>query len=259
MTLGPYLGQCNSGGKCGAQFAKIHMSDHTFRPFDADLASLRTMVSQMGGLVENQLKRAIKSLTSRNNATTDEVLAADDRVDAFEHQIEEKAIATIARRQPVARDLRELMVAIRISWDLERIGDLAKNTAKRARAVSEAAPRKMNSGFVRLGRLAQEELENILDAYAQGDAEKAMAVWRSDEDLDALYTSIFRELLTYMMEDPRNIGLCTHMLFGARNMERIGDHATNIAEHVYYLVNGHNIAEERPKKDHTSITKFKIM
>ncbi len=125
------------------------------------------------------------------------------------------------------------MVAIRVASDLERIGDLAKNTAKRAHAISEALPRKLMTGVTRMGRLAQSELKDILDAYARSDAEKALEVWRSDEELDSLYNSIFRELLTYMMEDPRNISLCTHLLFGAKNMERIGDHATNIAENIY--------------------------
>jgi phosphate transport system protein len=152
----------------------------------------------------------------------------------------------------MARDLREIMVAIKVSSDLERIGDLAKNTAKRAHAMSEALPRKLMIGVTRMGRLAQEELKNILDAYARSDAEQALEVWRSDEELDALYNSIFRELLTYMMEDPRNISLCTHLLFGAKNMERIGDHATNIAENIYYLVHGKTLAEGRPKKDITS-------
>ena len=232
------------------------MSDHIVRAYDEDLAALKTMLAQMGGLAEEQLDGAIEALVKRDTVLADKIIAGDARIDVLEQQIEEKAILTIAKRQPMARDLREIMVAIRISSDLERIGDLAKNTAKRTHAISDALPRKLVSGLTRMGLLAQEELKNILDAYAQADAEKAMAVWRSDEELDALYNSIFRELLTYMMEDPRNIGLCTHLLFGAKNLERIGDHATNIAENVYYLVNGKSIVEERPKKDQTSVTHF---
>ena len=152
----------------------------------------------------------------------------------------------------MALDLREIMVAIRVSSDLERIGDLAKNTAKRTHAISDALPRKLITGLTRMGRLAQEELKNILDAYAEADAEKALAVWRSDEELDALYNSIFRELLTYMMEDPRMIGLCTHLLFGAKNMERIGDHATNIAENTWFIVHGDQPPGGRDKRDTTS-------
>ncbi len=229
------------------------MSDHIVRSYDEDLNSLKTMLAQMGGLVEQQLDDAIDALSRRDTALADRVIQNDEKVDALEHQIEEKAILTIAKRQPVARDLREIMVAIRVSSDLERIGDLAKNTAKRTHAMSEALPRKLMTGVIRMGRLAQEELKNILDAYARTDAVKALDVWRADEDLDALYNSIFRELLTYMMEDPRNISLCTHLLFGAKNMERIGDHATNIAENIHYLVHGKPLAEGRPKRDNTSM------
>jgi phosphate transport system protein len=208
--------------------------------------------------VEQQLDDAIDALTRRDTALADRVIQNDERVDVLEHQIEEKAILTIARRQPVARDLREIMVAIRVASDLERIGDLAKNTAKRTHAMSDQLPRKLMAGVTRMGRLAQVELKNILDAYSRTDAEMAMEVWRSDEELDALYNSIFRELLTYMMEDPRNISLCTHLLFGAKNMERIGDHATNIAENIYYLVQGKPLSEERPKKDVTSAMRVDI-
>ena len=228
------------------------MSDHIVKAYDEDLAILKTVLAQMGGLVEQQLDDAIDALSRRDIALADRVIQNDTKVDILERQIEEKAILTIARRQPMARDLRDIMVAIRVASDLERIGDLAKNTAKRAHAMSDSLPRKLMSGVTRMGRLAQQELKNILDAYAHSDAEKALEVWRSDEELDALYNSIFRELLTYMMEDPRNISLCTHLLFGAKNMERIGDHATNIAENIYYQVHGKTLAEDRPKKDFTS-------
>ena len=234
------------------------MSEHIVKSYDEDLSQLNTMLAQMGGLVEQQLDDAIDALTRRDTALADRVIQNDDRVDALEHQIEERAILTIARRQPVARDLREIMVAIRVASDLERIGDLAKNTAKRTHAMSDQLPRKLMAGVTRMDRLAQVELKNILDAYSRTDAEMAMEVWRSDEELDALYNSIFRELLTYMMEDPRNISLCTHLLFGAKNMERIGDHATNIAENIYYLVHGKPLTDERPKKDVTSAMRIDI-
>ena len=228
------------------------MTEHTVKSYDQDLAQIKTMLAQMGGLVEQQLDDAIDALTRRDTALADRVIQNDERVDVLEHQVEEKAITTIAKRQPMARDLREIMVAIRVASDLERIGDLAKNTAKRTHAMSDQLPRKLMAGVIRMGRLAQVELKNILDAYSNSDADMAMEVWRSDEDLDALYNSIFRELLTYMMEDPRNISLCTHLLFGAKNLERIGDHATNIAENIHYLVHGKPLAEGRPKKDVTS-------
>ncbi|MFZ1775217.1 MAG: phosphate signaling complex protein PhoU [Rhizobiaceae bacterium] len=228
------------------------MSNHIVKSFDEDLALLKSMLAQMGGLAEEQLADAIDALARHDTALADQVIAADERIDVLERQIEEKAVLTIARRQPMAHDLREIMAAIRVANDLERIGDLAKNTAKRTHAIAEPLPRKLATGLARMGRLAQEELNLILDAYVHSDVDKAMQVWRSDEDLDSLYNSIFRELLTYMMEDPRNISLCTHLLFGAKNMERIGDHATNIAETVHYLVNGTTIIEGRPKKDVTS-------
>ena len=234
------------------------MSEHIVKSYDEDLSQLKTMLAQMGGLVEQQLDDAIDALSRRDTTLADRVIQNDERVDVLEHQIEEKAILTIARRQPVARDLREIMVAIRVASDLERIGDLAKNTAKRTHAMSDQLPRKLMAGVTRMGRLAQVELKNILDAYSRTDAEMAMEVWRSDEELDALYNSIFRELLTYMMEDPRNISLCTHLLFGAKNMERIGDHATNIAENIYYLVHGKPLTDERPKKDVTSAMRIDI-
>jgi phosphate transport system protein len=156
----------------------------------------------------------------------------------------------------MALDLREIMVSIRIASDLERIGDLAKNIAKRTHAIPEDYPPRIMNGLARMGRLALGQLKDVLDAFAQKNEAKALDVWRSDEEIDALYNSIFRELLTYMMEDPRTIGLCTHLLFGAKNIERIGDHATNIAENLYYLVHGKTLKDERPKKDKTSTTPF---
>lgn len=235
------------------------MSDHIVKAYDEDLANLKTMLAQMGGLAEDHLAKAIEALAKRDTKLADIVIAQDEKIDALELQIEERAILTIAKRQPMARDLREIMVAIRIASDLERIGDLAKNIAKRSHAISEALPRRLATGLTRMGRLSLEQLKDVLDAYTTTDDVKALDVWRNDGELDALYNSIFRELLTYMMEDPRMIGPCTHLLFGAKNFERIGDHATNIAENIHYLVSGQPMREERPKKDTTSTTAFDPM
>lgn len=229
------------------------MTDHIVKSFDADIGALRTTLAEMAGLAEDQLTKAVKALATRDLALADEVIGGDDILDIREREIGERAVLTIAKRQPMASDLREIMVAIRTAADIERIGDLAKNTAKRAHAISEPPPRRLLAGLTRMGNLARSEFTRVLDAYVRRDAASAMEVWRSDEELDSLYNSIFRELLTYMMEDPRNIGMCTHLLFGAKNLERIGDHATNIAENVYYLVHGESVGEGRPKKDMTSM------
>src|SRR5262245_16105420 len=161
----------------------------------------------------------------------------------------------IARRQPMAIDLRHIMTVLKIAGDLERTGDLAKNIAKRALAVSgENHPKPLMTGLKHMVELALSQLKDVLDAYAERDSDKAMAVWRRDERIDAMYNSLFRELLTYMMEDPRHIGVCTHLLFAAKNIERIGDHTTNIAENIHYLVHGAAPGDDRPKSDDTAST-----
>jgi phosphate transport system protein len=232
------------------------MPDHIVKAYDDDLAALKSMLSEMGGMAEEQLANSIDALTRRDVKLADAVVQADEKLDAMEVAIEEKAVLTIAKRQPVARDLRNIMVAIRIAADIERIGDLAKNIAKRAHALYDNIPPRLTKGLERMGQLSQAQLKLVLDAFASSDAKKAMQVWRHDEDIDALYNSIFRELLTYMMEDPRMIGACTHLLFASKNIERIGDHATNIAENIYYLVHGDILKEQRPKKDKTAVTPF---
>jgi phosphate transport system protein len=232
------------------------MSDHITKAFDADLAELRALLARMGGIAEKQLATGIEALTSRDTHLADLVIHLDEEMDELENSIEEKAVLTIARRQPMARDLRDVMVAMRIAMDLERIGDLAKNIAKRSHAIYDNIPKRLTKGLERMGHLSQNQLKLVLDAFATSDADKALEVWRRDEDIDALYNSIFRELLTYMMEDPRMISSCTHLLFATKNIERIGDHATNIAENIYYLVHGKLLAEPRPKKDKTSETRF---
>ena len=229
------------------------MSDHIVKAYDQEISGLKSHLAEMGGLAEEQLANAIQALSRRDLSLADIVIANDQRLDEIEREIEEKAILTIAKRQPMALDLREIIVAIRVSSDIERIGDLAKNTAKRAHAISEVLPRKLSAGLNRMGQMAQNQLHQVLNAYAQYNDEMGLAVWRADEELDALYNSIFRELLTYMMEDPRNISECTHLLFGAKNLERIGDHTTNIAENIHYLIHGKALVETRPKKDVTAM------
>jgi phosphate transport system protein len=232
------------------------MSDHIVKAYDDDLAALKSLLSKMGGMAEEQLAKSIEALIRRDTKLADTVVQADEKLDRMEVEVEEKAVVTIAKRQPMARDLRNIMVAIRIASDIERIGDLAKNIAKRSHAIYDSIPLRLTKGLERMGQMSQAQLKLVLDAFATSDTEKAMGVWRQDEDIDALYNSIFRELLTYMMEDPRMIGSCTHLLFATKNIERIGDHATNIAENIYYLVYGEMLKEQRPKKDKTSVTPF---
>lgn len=230
------------------------MTTHIVSAFDEDLGNLRNLIAQMGGLAEDQFGKAIDALSTSDRVKAEHVIAADDKIDVLEKEVEENAIKLIAMRQPMAGDLRAIMVAIRISSDLERIGDLAKNIAKRTLAVNEPLPRSVNAGMNRMAELALEQLADVLDAYASLDTQKAIDVWHNDSRIDTLYNSVFRELLTYMMEDARTIGMCTHLLFGAKNIERIGDHTTNIAENIHYLVTGDTLDGPRPKEDSTSLT-----
>jgi phosphate transport system protein len=229
------------------------MNEHTAKAFDADLQELARSVAEMGGLAEKQVADAVTSLARRDGKLAQAVMAADPAIDALQREIEEKAVLTIARRQPMAVDLREIVGALRVSNDLERIGDLAKNIAKRVVALGTDLPlHKVIRGVEHMADLVLSQLKDVLDAYARRDLAKALEVWRGDEEIDAVNNSLFRELLTYMMEDPRNITFCTHLLFCAKNIERMGDHATNVAETVYYIVEGHALADERPKGDNTS-------
>jgi phosphate transport system protein len=231
------------------------MNEHIVRAYDQELELLDKRIAQMGGQVEQQLARAFDALERRDPQLAEAVVRDDRKVDALEAEIQELTIQMIARRQPMAVDLRHIMTVIKIAGDLERTGDLAKNMAKRALAISgENHPKPLMTGLKHMLELALSQLKDVLDAYAERDAEKAVAVWRRDERIDAMYNSLFRELLTYMMEDPRNIGLCTHLLFAAKNMERVGDHTTNIAEDVHYMVRGLPLADDRPKGDDTAST-----
>ena len=231
------------------------MSDHTAKAFDVDLQDLSRMVAEMGGLAEKQIGDAIDALAKRDAALAERIVAQDTRIDVLQREIEEKAILTIARRQPMAVDLREIVGAMRVATDLERIGDLAKNMGKRVAALeSDFHPLKLIRGLEHMTDLVQSQVKSVLDAYAAHDLPSAMAVWKGDEEVDAICTSLFRELLTYMMEDPRNISFCIHLMFCAKNIERIGDHATNIAETVFYMIEGQQIMDKRPKGDMTTFT-----
>jgi phosphate transport system protein len=229
------------------------MSEHIVSSYDFELQDLRRRISEMGGIAEKMLVDSIAALVRRDTPLAQAVIAADARLDVLQREVEEHAILTIARRQPLAIDLRETISAIRVSGDVERIGDLAKNIAKRALAVAgQFQPQKIVVGVQHMSDLVLGQLKDVLDAYAQQDTRRALDVWQRDGEIDALYTSLFRELLTYMMEDPRNISFCAHLLFCAKNIERIGDHTTNIAETIHYLVTGENLSIDRPKNDRSS-------
>jgi phosphate transport system protein len=227
--------------------------DHTAKAFDTDLQEITRKVAEMGGLAERQIADATRALVERDTDLAERVITTDPVIDAMQHEIEEKAVLTIARRQPMAVDLREIVGAMRVCNDLERIGDHAKHIGKRVVAVElDLHPQKLIRGIEHMASLVLALLKQVLDAYASHDLTAALAVWNGDEEVDALCTSLFRELLTYMMEDPRNITFCMHLMFCAKDMERIGDHATNIAETVYYMIEGRPIADQRPKGDPTS-------
>src|SRR6202051_1009877 len=232
------------------------MTEHTIKAFDADLQDLVRVVAEMGGLAEKQIGAAFEALDRRDLALAERVVADDAKIDALQRGIEEKDILTIARRQPMAVDLREIVGALRVSNDLERIGDLAKNIAKRVGALDgDFQPQQVMRGVEHMTDLVLAQIKEVLDSFAHRDSTKAMAVWRGDEEIDAVNNSLFRELLTYMMEDPRNISYCIHLLFCAKNIERTGDHATTIAETVYYMVEGRPLPDERPKGDNTAMTR----
>jgi phosphate transport system protein len=227
--------------------------EHTARAFDDDLQELTRLVSEMGGLAERQIVESLDALIRRDTALGARVVAADAEIDKLQRMIEERAVLTIARRQPMAVDLREIVGAMRVAIDLERIGDLAKNMGRRVVALdSDFHPLKLIRGLEHMTDLVKSQVKSVLDAYAAHDLPAAMAVWKGDEEVDAICTSLFRELLTYMMEDPRNIGFCIHLMFCAKNIERIGDHATNIAETVFYMIEGQQMLDKRPKGDMTS-------
>ena len=230
------------------------MTEHTVRAFTEQLETLSALVAQMGGLAEAQLADAVEAIGRRDTALAEKAVTGDLRIDEMQQEIEDRSTKLLALRQPMAVDLRETLAAIKIASELERVGDLAKNIAKRAIVLNREQPIRLTQSLARMGRAAQSQLKLVLDAYSNRDAASAETVWGQDGEVDELYNSLFRELLTYMMEDPRTIGMCTHLLFVAKNIERAGDHVTNVAEVVYFMVTGGHLALERPKADTTSQT-----
>lgn len=218
------------------------------------LALLRADIAQMGGLAEQQLSRAIEAIGRRDTGLAERLIEDDAQIDKLEIAVDARAVRLLSAGRPSAPDLRQVLSALKISSDLERVGDLAKNIAKRAMVLNQEEPLRTIQSLTRMGRLALNELKDALDAYSRSDTDQALAVWRRDEALDELYNSLLRELLTFMMNDPRVIGLGTHLMFVAKNLERIGDHATNVAETVYYLVNGDYLSDQRPKGDFSNLT-----
>jgi phosphate transport system protein len=228
------------------------MPEHIVRSYDEELRRLRDMITRMGGLAELQVADSTNALLERDSDLAEEVVRRDAQLDALEREIETFCIRLIALRQPVGADLRLIVAALKVSHDLERIGDYARSGAKRAIVLAQQPQRGSLNGFTRMARMVQENLQGAIDALVQNDAERADEIWAADEPVDEVYNGIFREMLTFMMEDPRNITAATHLLFIAKNLERIGDHATNIAETVQYAVRGETSAEERPKGDTSS-------
>jgi phosphate transport system protein len=223
--------------------------EHLVKSYDQDLRRLRAMISEMGGIVESQVALAADAILRNDPAAATRAVEADPKVDKLERDIEQFVIRLLALRQPMAADLRLIVAALKITGDLERIGDYATNAAKRSIVLAEFALPYSLAGIAHMTRLVQEQLKSIIDALGDGDPDKALEVWRSDRAVDDVYNALFRELITYMMEDPRNITPCTHLLFVAKNLERIGDHATNIAETVYYAAKGEVLPDMRPKGD----------
>jgi phosphate transport system protein len=231
--------------------------DHIVKSFDEEIRKLNNYITHMGGLAESQLQAAIETLVKRDADTASRIIQDDSKIDEQENLISQQVVRLLALRQPMAIDLRQIVAALKISSDLERIGDYATNIAKRSIALAQLPPLKPLFAIPRMARLVQQNIKDVLDAYTEADAVKAIQVWQRDEEVDEMYTSLFRELLTYMMEDQRNISASIHLLFIAKNVERMGDHATNVAETIHFIVHGHDIAAARPKGDNTSFAVMK--
>ena len=225
---------------------------HTVKAFDEELNQLRATISEMGGLADAAIREAMDALVARDEAAAARVVEGDRRIDALEAEVERQAVQIIALRAPMARDLREVVAALKIAGVVERIGDYAKNIARRVRAIEDSRIRPI-SLLPQMARIAGEMVHDVLDAFATRDAEKAAQVCERDAAVDDFYNSIFRALLTHMMENPHNITPATHLLFVARNLERIGDHATNIAEMVYYASTGEHLADRQKGASVTEI------
>jgi phosphate transport system protein len=225
------------------------MTEHTVKAFGEELETLAADLSRMGGFSESMVADAIAAVARRDTGVAQAVIGRDVRIDEMERDVEKQIVKILALRQPMARDLREVLAAYRLSLELERIGDLAKNIAKRAIVLNESDPITLTRGVERMGRLVGSRLKQVLDAYSTRDVKRALDVWFQDEEVDDHYNSLFRELLTYMMGDARMIAPCAHLLFIAKNLERIGDHCTNMAEIVHFLNTGEDIPSQRPKSD----------
>jgi phosphate transport system protein len=231
------------------------MSDqpqHLVKSYENELKRLRDLLTQMGGLVESQVALAAQALVNKDSDAGASVVEQDPQVDQLEHEIEQFVIRLLALRQPVAADLRLIVAAMKITGDLERIGDYAANVGKRSIVLLQYPLPFSLVGVGHMARMVQENLRLVMDGIGEVDTDKLMQVWRSDAVVDDLYNGLFRELMTYMMEDPRNITPCAHLLFIAKNMERIGDHATNIAEQMYFAITGESLPDARPKGDSTA-------
>ena len=220
---------------------------HIVSAFDNDLQVLQSKISEMGGLAEELLSHALEAVQRRDADLAAQVVERDKALDRMEASLEQLAIRLLALRQPVAVDLRETIAALKIASTLERIGDLSKNIARRSQFLSRNQPIRLAAPVVRMGRQTLVQLTEVLDAYTARDTALAVAVWRRDVEIDETYNSLFRELITYMMEDPRTIGMCSQLMFVAKNLERIGDHTTFIAEMAYYVVEGEPLGDDRPK------------
>lgn len=222
---------------------------HIVSAFDEDLVQVQAKISEMGGLAEELLSKALESVQGRDVVLARQVIERDRVLDRMEVTLEEGAVKIIALRQPVAADLRVLIAAMKIASTLERIGDLAKNIAKRAIPLSSAHHVKLTTSITRMGRETLTQLSDVLNAHAARDVEMAVRIWRQDFEIDEMYNAIFREVVTYMVEDSRLIGVGAQLMFIAKNLERIGDHTTHIAEMVYYIVRGEALGDDRPKGD----------
>ncbi|MBM3488145.1 MAG: phosphate signaling complex protein PhoU [Alphaproteobacteria bacterium] len=223
------------------------MVEHTVKSYEEELKRLHNIIVQMGGLAESQLDAAIRAIVRRDPALAASIIRDDKKVDDLDHEVDTLTTKLLALRQPMAGDLRAIIGAIKISVDLERIADYAANIARRAITLTQASPVKPVYAIPRMARLVQHMIKDVLDAFIARDLDRALSVWHADEEVDEMYTSLFRELLTYMIEDPRSITSCTHLLFVAKNLERIGDHTTNVAETIHFMVSGKRLLVTRPR------------
>lgn len=225
---------------------------HTVKSFDEELTRLRDILARMGKLAAGQFEHALRALVERDSVLAQKVSDSDLEIDQLEQTVNELVVRVLALRAPMADDLRMVVTALKVASDLERIADYAANIARRSLSLSATPSLPSIRTVRRIGVLVQRQLDDVMDAYTRQDADKALAVWNSDQEIDEMYSGLFRELLTYMMEDPHTIGSASHLLFVAKNMERIGDHATNISEMIYFIITGRHIEGERPKNDSSS-------